>query len=56
VVASVILAAIAALMVGAGLGFATGRSRVRSALRQLALTGIAAGVVFLVGRLVGVTA
>jgi vacuolar iron transporter family protein len=56
VVTSVTLAAIAALVVGAALGFATGRSRVRSALRQVTLTGIAAGVVFLVGRLVGVTA
>ena len=56
VVTSVILAAIAALVVGAGLGIATGRSRLRSALRQLALTGIAAGVVFVVGRLVGVAA
>lgn len=56
VVASVTLAATAALAVGAGLELATGRSCVRSALRQLTMTALAASVVFLVGRIVGVTA
>lgn len=56
VLASVSLGAVAALAVGAGVGIATGRSPVRSALRQLAITGLAASVVFLVGRIVGVAA
>ncbi len=55
VLASVSLGAVAALAVGAGVGIATARSPVRSALRQLAITALAAGVVFLVGRVVGVS-
>jgi vacuolar iron transporter family protein len=54
VLASVSLGAVAALAVGASVGIATARSPVRSALRQLAITALAAGVVFLVGRIVGV--
>jgi VIT1/CCC1 family predicted Fe2+/Mn2+ transporter len=53
VLASVSLGAVAALAVGAGVGIATARSPLRSALRQLAITSLAAGVVFLVGRIVG---
>jgi len=56
VLASVSLGATAALAVGAGVGLATGRSPVRSSLRQLAITALAASVVFLVGRIVGVAA
>jgi len=56
VLSSVCVGALAAISVGAGLGVATGRSPVRSALRQLVVTGLAAGVVFLVGRIVGVAA
>ena len=56
VLASVSLGAMAALAVGAGVGIATGRSPVRSSFRQLAITALAAGVVFLVGRIVGVAA
>lgn len=54
VFASVCLGAVAALAVGAGVGIATGRSWTRSAFRQLAITALAAGIVFLVGRVVGV--
>jgi len=54
VLASVSLGAVAALAVGASVGIATARSPARSALRQLAIAALAAGVVFLVGRLVGV--
>ena len=53
---SVSVGTVAALSVGAGLGLATGRSPARSAVRQLVVTGLAAGVVFLVGRIVGAAA
>jgi VIT1/CCC1 family predicted Fe2+/Mn2+ transporter len=56
VLTSVSLGAVAALAVGAGVGIATSRSPLRSALRQLTITTLAAGVVFLVGRIVGVAA
>ena len=56
VLASVALGAVAALSVGVAIGIATGRSRLRSALRQLMITALAAGIVFLVGRVVGVAA
>ena len=48
--ASVAIGAVAALAVGAVLGRFTGRSRVRSALRQLVLAAIAAGATYGVGR------
>ena len=55
ILASVSLGGVAALAVGAGVGIATARSPVWSALRQLTITTLAAGVVFLVGRIIGVT-
>ena len=53
-VASVVLTAVAALIVGALLARFTGRSALRSALRQLGIAVVAAGVTWLVGRVVGV--
>jgi VIT1/CCC1 family predicted Fe2+/Mn2+ transporter len=53
VVASVVLGAVAALAVGAVLARFTERSVVASALRQLAVTAVAAGVTFGVGRAIG---
>jgi len=50
---SIGLSAIAALALGAALGYFTGRSRVVSALRALAITAFAACVTYSVGRLVG---
>jgi VIT1/CCC1 family predicted Fe2+/Mn2+ transporter len=50
---SIALSAVAALTLGAVLGSLTGRSRVRSALRQLAIATLAAGVTYGVGRAVG---
>jgi VIT1/CCC1 family predicted Fe2+/Mn2+ transporter len=52
---SIVLSAVAALTVGAILGSMTGRGRVRSALRQLAIAAVAAGVTYGVGRAVGAT-
>jgi len=54
VVASIILGAVAALTVGTVLARFTGRSRVVSALRQLAIAAVAAGVTYGIGRAVGV--
>jgi VIT1/CCC1 family predicted Fe2+/Mn2+ transporter len=51
---SVALGAIGAFTVGAGLAHFTGRSWLWSASRQLLISGIAAGVTFSIGRLVGV--
>ena len=53
IVASVIIGAVAALAVGALLGYFTGRSRVQSAFRQLGVAALAAGVTFAIGRLIG---
>jgi vacuolar iron transporter family protein len=50
---SIGLSAIAALTLGAVLGNLTGRSRVRAALRQLAIAALAASVTYAVGRAVG---
>jgi vacuolar iron transporter family protein len=55
ILASVVIGAVAALAVGAALGIFTGRSPVRSALRQLGLAALAAGATYAVGRLVGAT-
>ncbi|MGQ0521896.1 MAG: VIT1/CCC1 transporter family protein [Actinomycetota bacterium] len=52
--ASVIVGALAAVGIGMALAAFTGRSAVRSALRQLAIAALAAGVTYAVGRLVGV--
>jgi VIT1/CCC1 family predicted Fe2+/Mn2+ transporter len=47
--------AVAALVIGLLLAQATGRPPVRSALRQLLVSMFAAGVTYLVGRLIGVS-
>jgi VIT1/CCC1 family predicted Fe2+/Mn2+ transporter len=54
VVASVVVAALSALLLGAAIGNFTGRGRLRTALRQLACAVVAAGVTFGVGSLLGV--
>jgi vacuolar iron transporter family protein len=51
--ASVILGAVAALAVGGLLARFTGRSRLVSSLRQLAIAIVAAGATYLIGRAVG---
>ena len=51
--ASVVIGAVAALVVGGALGFFTGRSPVRSALRQLGVAAVAAAVTYGIGRAVG---
>lgn len=56
VVASVAIGAVTALAVGFLLGQLTGRSRWRSALRQLAVAALAAAVTFAIGRAVGLGA
>ena len=50
---SIILGAVSVLAVGWTVAIFTGRSRVRSALRQLAFATVAAAVAFGVGHLVG---
>jgi VIT1/CCC1 family predicted Fe2+/Mn2+ transporter len=55
VVASVSAATVAAVVIGLLLAQATGRSRVRSAVRQLFVSLAAAGITYLVGRLIGVS-
>jgi len=50
---SIVLSAIAALTLGAVLGSLTGRSRLYSAFRQLAIAALAASVTYGVGRAVG---
>ncbi len=51
--ASVGIGVVASLAVGAGLAYFTGRSRLRSALRQLAVATVAASATFAIGRAVG---
>ena len=53
IVASIVLGALASLVVGAVLARFTERSVVASALRQLAVTVVAAGVTFGVGKAIG---
>jgi VIT1/CCC1 family predicted Fe2+/Mn2+ transporter len=53
-VAAVLLALLAMISVGAVIGLLNGRSRVRSALRQVVVGSLAAGVTFLVGTIIGV--
>jgi VIT1/CCC1 family predicted Fe2+/Mn2+ transporter len=55
VVASIVLGVVAALAVGIALATFTGRSAVRSALRQLGIAAAAATVTYGVGNAVGVT-
>ena len=54
ILASVAIGVVASLLVGAGLAGFTGRSRWRSALRQLAVASVAAAVTYGIGRAVGV--
>jgi VIT1/CCC1 family predicted Fe2+/Mn2+ transporter len=53
IVASVVLSAVAAVIVGVVLARFTERPVIPSALRQLAVTAIAAGVTYAVGRAIG---
>jgi VIT1/CCC1 family predicted Fe2+/Mn2+ transporter len=55
VIASVIIGAIAALALGAAIGFMSGRRVLSTALRQLAVAAIAAAVTYGVGSLLGVS-
>ena len=54
VVASVILGAVTSVLIGGAVAYFTGRSRVRSALRQLLIAAVAAAVTYGVGTAVGV--
>ena len=56
VVASVIIGAVAALALGALIGAFAGRSVPRTAMRQLVVATVAAGITFGVGHLLGVSA
>jgi VIT1/CCC1 family predicted Fe2+/Mn2+ transporter len=53
-VAAVLLALLGMVTVGAVIGALNGRSRVRSAVRQVLVGSLAAGVTFFVGALIGV--
>ena len=53
-VASIALGAISALGIGWAVALFTGRSRLRSALRQLGIAVLAAGITYGVGTAVGV--
>jgi vacuolar iron transporter family protein len=52
-VTAIVLAAVAMIAVGTGIGVLNGRSAVRSGLRQLLLGGLAALVTFGIGHLIG---
>ena len=52
---SIALAALGCVAVGGLLARATGRSRTRTAVRQLVFTAVGAGVTYALGRLVGVS-
>jgi len=56
VIASIVLGALSALGIGWGVAVFTDRSRLRSALRQLLIATVAAGVTYGIGTLVGVHA
>jgi VIT1/CCC1 family predicted Fe2+/Mn2+ transporter len=53
VVGSIVLGAVASLVVGVVLASFTERSKLTSALRQLVVTTVAAGVTFAVGKAIG---
>ena len=55
VIASVVIGAVAALALGAAIGFMSGRNVLTTALRQLAVAAIAASVTYGVGHLLGVS-
>jgi len=50
---AICLFALALFVVGAGIGVLNGRSALRSGLRQVVVGGLAAGVTFVIGRLIG---
>jgi VIT1/CCC1 family predicted Fe2+/Mn2+ transporter len=52
---SIALSALALLIVGGALSFFTGKNSLWGALRMLFAGGIAAGVTYTVGRLIGVS-
>jgi VIT1/CCC1 family predicted Fe2+/Mn2+ transporter len=52
---SLVLSLVAMFAVGVGVSLLTGRGAIFSGLRQVAIGAAAAGVTFLVGRLIGVT-
>jgi VIT1/CCC1 family predicted Fe2+/Mn2+ transporter len=52
---SIILSALALFLVGAGISLLTGRSAIRSGIRQLLVGGAAAIATFGIGRLIGVS-
>jgi vacuolar iron transporter family protein len=54
-VTSIILSALALFLVGAGISLLTGRSAIRSGIRQLLVGGAAAVATFGIGRLIGVS-
>ena len=54
VLASIVLGAVAALAIGAAIGYFSERSILRAAARQLLITAVAAAITFGIGRLVGV--
>ena len=54
VIASIILGAVSALAVGVALAYFTGRSPVRTALRQLGIAIVVAAVTYGIGTAVGV--
>lgn len=51
VVASIVVSAVAALVIGGYLGWETGKGVVRSAIRQVVIVAVAAGITYLVGRI-----
>jgi VIT1/CCC1 family predicted Fe2+/Mn2+ transporter len=53
-VCALVLASLALLAVGAGIGVLAGRGLVRGAVRQLIVGGLAAGATFLIGQLIGI--
>jgi VIT1/CCC1 family predicted Fe2+/Mn2+ transporter len=55
VVGSIVIGAVASLVLGGVIGSFTGRGVMRTALRQLIATAVAAGVTFSVGSLLGVS-
>ncbi|MBO0713813.1 MAG: VIT1/CCC1 transporter family protein [Acidimicrobiales bacterium] len=55
VVAAAVVSAVAALAIGGALSLFTGRSWVKSALRQFLISAVAAGVTYSIGTAVGVS-
>ncbi len=54
VLASAVIGSVSALVIGVVLGHFTGRSKLRSGLRQLFISALAASVTYAVGSLIGV--